>query len=1072
MVILNADHPDIVDFVTCKAEEERKAWALIEAGYDAGFNVPGGAYDSVQFQNANHSVRVTDGFMRALQHGEDWTTRAVTDGRPMETRKAADLWKEIAEAAWTCGDPGLQFDSTIQSWNTVPNTGRINATNPCSEFVFVDDTACLAPETRISTPNGLRTVESLYQEQKAGERVQVTTDLHSERDHRRLTTHRQAIVTRIGERPVVKMTLADGRQIRVTRDHRFLTSDGWKRVDQLRIEEDRIELRESGNAVTFGSSSAETQRWRMFGWLTGDGVFSKDVVAFVFGPKERKQAMQVATEFNLLKAESALGRRGLAVRESTVGTPADGVMQITCSRDSAIRTLEETYGLTQATAIEKDVPSEVHRVSEDLRVAYLQGLFSADGCIGRNASGTEPEVMLASSSPTLLRSVQLMLSDLGITSRLGSTHPAGRKNPQGQLHIYNQQMRRFLALIGFPCWDEKRAEAERVLNSAFAGAMRNPRASKVISIRPDGLETVYDVTEPVTHAVIAEGMIAHNCNLLSLNLRTYQQEDGAVDAERMKRAIDICFTAQEILVSNASYPTPKIAENSEKLRPLGLGYANLGALLMSMGHAYDSPEGRDLAGAVTALMTGEAYAQSARMAEVKGPFSEFERNREPMLGVMRKHRAAAAELAATGDAAPLAAVARRTWDEAIALGERHGYRNAQSTVLAPTGTIALMMDCDTTGIEPDLALVKYKTLVGGGMLKFVNATVAPALAKLGYDDEQVRAIVAYIDANDTIEGAPGLRDQDLTVFDCAFRPLNGMRSIAPMGHVRMMAAVQPFISGSQSKTVNLPSDASAEDIADVYQRSWSLGLKCIAIYRDGCKRSQPLSTSEKKKAPPATAETLTPVPEPQPYRRRLPDERQAITHKFEIQGHEGYITVGVYPDGKPGEVFIKMAKEGSTISGLMDALATQTSVALQYGVPLEVMVRKFSHMRFEPAGMTRNRQVPIAKSIVDYIFRWLASRFLDEEAQDAVGVIRRDDDPPRVLGAAIPLLTPAISDGGAGTNGGGHGQDRGQPATMGPTKLAFVTSADAPACAECGSITVRSGACYKCLNCGSTTGCS
>ncbi len=563
-----------------------------------------------------------------------------------------------------------------------------------------------------------------------------------------------------------------------------------------------------------------------------------------------------------------------------------------------------------------------------------------------------------------------------------------------------------------------------------------------------------------------------SCNLLSLNLRKFQNQDATVDVERMKHAIDICFTAQEILVSNASYPTPRIADNSERLRPLGLGYANLGALLMSMGHAYDSPDGRAVAGAVTALMTGEAYAQSARMAAVKGPFAEFGKNRDPMLGVMRKHQAAARELPATGDAVPLAEAAREVWAEAIALGERSGYRNAQATVIAPTGTIGLMMDCDTTGIEPDLALVKYKTLVGGGSLKMVNATVPTALARLGYGEDEVRAIVAYIDANDTIEGAPGLRAEDLPVFDCAFRPLNGSRSIAPMGHVRMMAAVQPFVSGSQSKTVNLPNDATAEDIADVYRQSWALGLKCIAIYRDGCKRSQPLSTSEKSK--PGTRREAggepAPLPvEPRPYRRRLPDERGAITHKFEIQGHEGYITVGVYPDGKPGEVFIKMAKEGSTISGLMDALATQTSVALQYGVPLEVMVNKFSHMRFEPAGMTRNRQIPIAKSIVDYIFRWLASRFLDEEARDAVGVIRRDDDPPRPAAGTSTLIAPATASPG-GTNG--HGDDRPQaPAGPGAARFTFATDADAPACSECGSITVRSGACYKCLNCGATTGC-
>src|SRR5579864_7495124 len=618
MVILNADHPDVMDFVRCKAEEEKKAWALIEAGYNAGFNVPGGAYDSVQFQNANHSVRVTDDFMRAVIDDKEWKTHAVVDGRTIDTYKARDVWKEIADAAWICGDPGLQFDSTIQDWNVVPNTGRINATNPCSEFVFVDDTAC---------------------------------------------------------------------------------------------------------------------------------------------------------------------------------------------------------------------------------------------------------------------------------------------------------------------------------------------------------------------------------NLLSLNLMKFQTEQGTFDVERFQHAVDVTFTGQEILVSNASYPTPAIGKNSEALRPLGLGYANIGALLMSMGLAYDSDEGRRFAGAITSIMTGRAFAQSARMAQVKGPFSEYAKNREPMLRVMEKHRQAAHQLSTSPDSAEVVDAARETWDEAVKLGRVHGYRNAQATVLAPTGTIGLMMDCDTTGIEPDLALVKYKKLVGGGLLKIVNTTVPAALRKLGYDEPKVKEIVEYIDENDTIEGAPHLLDEHLKVFDCAFKPVKGSRSIAPMGHVRMMAGVQPFISGSMSKTVNLPTDATVEDIQQAYMESWKLGLKCIAIYRDGCKRSQPLSTSlEKEKKPTSAAAEV----EYRAVRRKLPDERKAVTHKFDIGGHEGYLTVGLYEDGTPGELFVTMAKEGSTISGLMDAFATQTSYALQFGVPLKFMVDKFSHMRFEPSGFTKNKEIPIAKSIVDYIFRWMASHFLPIEEQDEVGIIRRE----------------------------------------------------------------------------------
>jgi ribonucleoside-diphosphate reductase alpha chain len=484
---------------------------------------------------------------------------------------------------------------------------------------------------------------------------------------------------------------------------------------------------------------------------------------------------------------------------------------------------------------------------------------------------------------------------------------------------------------------------------------------------------------------------------------------------------------------------------------------------MSMGLAYDSDEGRRFAGAITAIMTGRAFAQSARMAQVKGPFSEYSRNREPMLRVMEKHRAAAYQLSTSPESADVVNTARSTWDEAVKLGRAHGYRNAQATVLAPTGTIGLMMDCDTTGIEPDLALVKYKKLVGGGLLKIVNTTVPAALRKLGYDETKVKEIVEYIDENDTIEGAPHLQDEHLKVFDCAFKPVKGSRSIASMGHVRMMAAVQPFISGSMSKTVNLPTEATIEDIQQTYMESWKLGLKCIAIYRDGCKRSQPLSTSlDKEKKKDADVEYRV-------VRRKLPDERKAVTHKFDVAGHEGYLTVGLYEDGTPGELFVTMAKEGSTISGLMDAFATQTSYALQFGVPLKFMVDKFSHMRFEPSGFTKNKEIPIAKSLVDYIFRWMASHFLPEEDQDEVGVIRREGAPRREdASASTPLevadpkptdpefkviATPRTTNG------------------VSTQKIAFVNT-DAPSCPDCGSITVRSGSCYKCLNCGATTGCS
>ena len=717
MVILNADHPDIVDFIESKEREEKKAWALIDAGYDGAFNAPGGAYDSVQFQNANHSVRVTDDFMRAYEKDGDWQTHAVTDRRVMGTYKARDMMRRMAESAWVCGDPGMQFDTTVNDWHPCPNTARINASNPCSEYMFLDDSAC---------------------------------------------------------------------------------------------------------------------------------------------------------------------------------------------------------------------------------------------------------------------------------------------------------------------------------------------------------------------------------NLASLNLMKFYSEAGAVfDVEAYRAALRIVITAQEIVVDYASYPTPAIEKNSHAFRPLGIGYANLGALLMARGLAYDSDDGRDYAAAITSILSGESYAQSSRIAEKLGPFAGYPVNEEPFLRVIDKHRRAAYRINNRAIPADLADAATSVWDEAYALGQQHGYRNAQISVLAPTGTIAFMMDCDTTGIEPDIALVKYKKLVGGGMLKIVNGTVPAALRRLGYDDKQVKEIVQYIDDNDTIEGAPHLLDQHLTVFDCAFKPANGTRSIHYAGHLKMMGAVQPFISGAISKTINMPSNATVEEIEQAYYEAWKLGLKAVAVYRDGCKRSQPLSTAKDKSGLEQLGVGATAV------RRKLPDERESITHKFSIGGHEGYITVGKYEDGTPGEIFITMAKEGSTISGLMDSFATMTSLALQHGVPLQLLVDKFTHTRFEPSGFTKNREIPMAKSIMDYLFKWLAIKFLPRESQAEAGVILRDEQiasPAPTSNVAAP--TPkdiSFIDSVAQSAGASSSPTATRDLTpvvgfIMPPKDADAPNVktgapirfqqDAPSCSDCGSIMVRNGACYKCLNCGSTSGCS
>ena len=1085
MVILNADHPDILDFIRSKAEEEKKAWALIEAGYNVGFNVPGGAYDSVQFQNANHSVRASDDFMRAVVDDQKWVTKAVVDGRVIDTYKARDLWKEIAEAAWVCGDPGLQFDTTIQDWNVVPNTGRINATNPC----FTGDTL-------VHTSKGLIAFSELIDRVNQGEIFKVYThDLTNPdqpNDAIELTSPEAFMVT--GYKEVVRMRFSNGMEVRCTPNHRFFTLNrGYVRADQLTPQDGVLTLAQPTPAVDarydipvateaqlYREKGDHTslpvelpQKWtaefaHYLGWMVGDGFVSErlEVAGTVYGSSEDQELV--------LPAHRSLVAAMHAGFESRISQQANGTQQLRIGRKAFARFFS-ALGVSTGRAAHKVLPWAIFQAPPEIAAAFLRGLFDADGC-ARDGGDKGRYVGLGSRSEELVRGVQRLLTSFGITSRIykqkrsakpsvtyvrksGETVVYPSEGPGFDLRITARSLGRFAEMIGFSL----KSKASRLEAMLQKEQYKTESSARLLDRTPDGVELTYNLTEPRNHSYIVNGLVVANCsefvfvddtacNLLSLNLMKFQAEDGTFDVDRFRRAVDVCFTGQEIIVSNASYPTPVIAKNSEALRPLGLGYANLGALLMSMGLAYDSDEGRRFAGAITAIMTGRAFAQSARMAQAKGPFSEFAKNREPMLRVMEKHRAAAYQVSTSPESADVFEAARETWDDAVKLGRLHGYRNAQATCLAPTGTIGLMMDCDTTGIEPDLALVKYKKLVGGGLLKIVNNTVPAALRKLGYESSEVKDIVEYIDENDTIEGAPQLLEEHLKVFDCAFKPVKGSRSIAPMGHVRMMAAVQPSISGSMSKTVNLPTEATVEDIQQTYLESWKLGLKCIAIYRDGCKRSQPLSTSLDKEKKVAEVEYRA-------VRRRLPDERKSITHKFDIGGHEGYLTVGMFEDGQPGELFVTMAKEGSTISGLMDAFATQTSYALQFGVPLKFMVDKFSHMRFEPSGFTKNKEIPIAKSIVDYIFRWMASHFLPVEDQDEAGVVRRD--------APVTPVAPADP---KPITGGSELKVIATPSS-GVQKIAFINT-DAPACPDCGAITVRSGSCYKCLNCGATTGCS
>jgi ribonucleoside-diphosphate reductase alpha chain len=749
-------HGDIEEFIDAKQREEKKAWALIEQGYDGSYN--GDAYGSVMYQNENLSVRVGDEFLEAALAGKEWWTRRVTNGAPLEKKDASKLLNKIAEGTWTCGDPGLQYDGAIQKWHTCKGTEPIHSTNPCSEYVFINNTAC---------------------------------------------------------------------------------------------------------------------------------------------------------------------------------------------------------------------------------------------------------------------------------------------------------------------------------------------------------------------------------NLASLNLMKFKREDSKFDIARLKAAVRIFITAQEILVDNASYPTPDIAVNSHIFRTLGLGFANLGSLIMSYGLPYDSNEGRALAGAVTSIMTGHSYEQSAEISSVMGPFKGYrdarcshvskpvaKDNVDSMLGVIQLHRDAVEDIHPSDEFAYLKEEARHTWNRALARGKQAGYRNAQVTVLAPTGTIAFLMDCDTTGVEPDIALVKYKLLAGGGMLKIVNRGVADALRRLGYTESELTAIVAHIEKFDTIEDvqdngatiSSGLKTEHLPVFDCAFKAYRGKRSISYMAHLKMMGAAQPFISGAISKTVNLPHECTVEDIKDAYVQAWKMGLKCVAIYRDGSKRSQPLNT---RKGIDGESTSMTRVKDleaemermksesGQPLRKRLPDTRSAVTHKFDVAGHEGYLTVGLFADGQPGELFITMAKEGSTIGGLMDCIGTLTSMALQYGVPLDALLRKFAHQRFEPSGYTKNPEIRNASSIIDYVFRWLALQFIPgyRESNQLMGRNQNELQLPGLVDESKKKINRPVSDlavadeteiilqpakgggtNGNGVNGNGHNGHGAAPA-VGHVVTSLSQSVshfqlDAPTCPNCGHVAVRNGACYKCLNCGESLGCS
>jgi ribonucleoside-diphosphate reductase alpha chain len=1153
MVILDADHPDVMDFIDSKMLEEKKAWALIEQGYDPSFT--GEAYGSVFFQNANHSVRVTDEFMHAIEEDGTWTTHSVVDNEPVETLNARDIFRRMADAAWICGDPGIQYDTTINEWHTSANTDRIYASNPC-----------VTGDTLVATDEGWRSIESMV-----GETANV---IGSDG-----LPHTVTDIFPTGEKEVFELKTKAGYRVRITADHKVATTRGDVPVRDLKVGDD-VYL----GSPEFGSTSIDDDLAQTIGLAVGDGNLAWSTIRGNEQPivqitmhHDEAAVLQVAAaavnaQKQLLKAVGSVGRNdGVHVSSTSTGS------RLAFASRPVVELFMQYAVLDEGADLKRFKPA-AYSLDRTSMAGILRGLFTADGTVA-NYAGTKAYVGLDSTSHDLLLQVQRMLLGFGIKSKLYENRRGGRfeallSDGKGGLKAYPVREMHSLRIsrssrvlfereIGFAPASPK-AEALRTLNadiSPYADAMVDP----VVSVTSLGVEPVFDLTESATSHFVANGLVVHNCseymflndtacNLASLNLLKFVDESGEFNVEEYRYAARVTLTAQEILVDNASYPTPRIEENSHKFRPLGLGYANLGALLMSRGLAYDSQDGRAFAAALTAIMHGEAYRQSSVIArDHGGPFLEYDVNRQPFLRVIGKHRDAAYQLDESAVPQDVLAAARLVFDEALELGNEYGYRNAQVTVLAPTGTIAFMMDCDTTGIEPDIALIKYKKLVGEGFLKIVNQTVPQALRKLGYGPDQVEAILAYVNKQETIEGAPGLKPEHLSVFDCAFKPVNGERSIHYMGHIRMMGAVQPFISGAISKTVNMPEAATAEEIESVYLEGWKQGLKAIAIYRDGSKRSQPLSTG-KKKDEGSVAEHLALIAQLEqqlasatveagkPHRRRLPAERTAITHRFDIAGHEGYITVGMYADGQPGEIFLKMAKEGSTVSGLMDTFATTVSVALQYGVPLRDMVNKFAHVRFEPSGFTGNSEIPIAKSIVDYIFRWLGSRFLSDDDKASLGLIDRTSygdatgsapsgsapfataSPAsfaaetlrdRTPAAADPVAPPAsttdepkataldiepepkaervelgyLATVGAGAtsnghanghsnghaaNGNGNGAKNGGGVTLnlGGTKVAFATQADAPSCMDCGSIMVRNGSCYKCLNCGSTSGCS
>jgi ribonucleoside-diphosphate reductase alpha chain len=1117
MVVLDIDHPDIREFIWCKAKEEDKAAALRDAGFD--MSIDGDGFYSIQYQNANNSVRLTDEFMHAVENDEEWHLIARTTGEPIgDPIPARELMREIAEAAWRCADPGIQYDTTINQWHTCPVSGRINASNPC-----------FPADAKVHTTHGLMSIAELVERGEAGENIRVYTHRATAEEPRiGVAATRPIAFMRNGVSAIVRLRFANGAELRCTPNHRIWTMDrGYVRADEL-TEHDRVMLNDSPTpaidaswdlpvkvpamAKSFSRGGTATyqelpDRWseglgELTGHLIGDGWLTDVQTGWVYGGEDIEDGLADAHEGLLRELVGGASRQEMN----------NGTTQLRVG-SAAVRELFLGIGVTSARAHDKRVPDAVFAAPYEIQSAFLRGLFGADGCLSRKSGDRGYHYAgLGSRSEALLKDVQRLLSTFGIRARIYSITASRsasfaytRKDgtmvtydcrPGFDLRITGSDLERFGDAIGFST-PRKQTALEALLRETTRYSTKP--ATSMTAREDDGQEHVYNLTEPLHHSYIVDGFLVANCseymhvddsacNLASLNLMRFRRPDGTLDIASFNHAVDIVFLAQEIIISPSSYPTEGIGRNARAFRQLGLGYANLGAYLMADGVPYDSDAGRGTAAAITALMTGRAYLGSARIAAAMGPYERYPENREAHNAVMRMHRDASYAIpdAACVDTALLTA-ARSTWEQAVSDGEEHGYRNAQASTIAPTGTISFLMDCDTTGLEPDFSLVKYKELVGGGQMTIVNRTVPLALETLGYSDEQIEQIVAYVNERGTIIGAPWLADEHLPVFDVAV----GERAISHMGHIKMMGAIQPFISGALSKTVNLPESATVEDIADAYLQAWRLGIKALAIYRDGSKTAQALRTDAQQGAPApasevdidrAIADALAKVP---PKRRRMPRERQSITHKFSIGGHEGYITAGMYEDGTVGEIFLTdIGKEGSTLRGMMNSFATAISIALQYGVPLETLVRKFSYMRFEPEGMTSNPEIPFAKSMPDYIMRWLASRFLDTDLQEELGILTPEVRARQAArdAASSHLGDTAGPDAAESEKPKGNGNGGGATVAVRPASSALTDEPPVipavrigldlgPACQQCGGMMQRTGSCYTCSSCGFNTGC-